>query len=136
MTRPESPLERAERIGAELRAATQEAAGLLKDLRAAMKEARAQVDEYLHTEVQAVLNANTVHVQSLVDAWNEEARGHVEGVIKRAADRADAIIESASTIASLGEALVDQVARNTRYIDGVPHIIYGVEHGLKAPGTT
>lgn len=74
MTRPESPLDRAERIGAELRAATQEAAGMLKDLRAAMKEARAQVDEYLHTEVQAALDTTMADLQQVAHSFATDAK--------------------------------------------------------------
>lgn len=56
----ETPEERAERILAELREATAEAAGVAKDLRAAAKAAREQIDNYLGTEVN---NAHKLYTQ-------------------------------------------------------------------------
>jgi hypothetical protein len=58
MTR-ESPQARAERILAELRAATSEAAGVMKDLTGVIKGARVEVEQYLHDECQRALNENT-----------------------------------------------------------------------------
>lgn len=132
----EGPLARAERITAELRAATAEAAGVLKDLTHAVRQARATVEEYCATEVQRALDENTRHVQSLVDSWNEEARTHINGVIDRSVAKANAQIDAATSIGMLAEAVAEAVARNTRFINGEPHIVYGAEHGLIPPHST
>lgn len=132
----EDPAARAERITAELRAATAEAAGMLKDLARAVRQAREAVEGYCATEVQRALDENTRHVQSLVDGWNQEAMTHINGVIERAVARADAQIDAATSIGMLAGAVAGAVARNTRFIDGQPHIVYGAEHGLIPPHST
>lgn len=73
MTR-ESPEERSERIRDELREATREAAGVLKDLQAAAKEARAQADDYLGKGVQDALNFYKAQVEEVCQHYADEAR--------------------------------------------------------------
>ena len=73
VTKSESPEERAERITAELRAATSEAAGLLKDLKAVQRAARAQVDEYAHDEVSRALN-------EAAEQWGTELTAYLESM--------------------------------------------------------
>lgn len=73
VTKSESPEERAERITAELRAATSEAAGLLKDLKAVQRAARAQVDEYAHHEVARALNESA-------EQWGTELTAYLESM--------------------------------------------------------
>lgn len=102
MTRPEDPIARAERITAELRAATSEAAGAVKDLRVAMREAREQVEGYLHDVVQADLDGYTAKWQAGCDAFfaeficqrNELASHHMRQVVKLMAER-DTLVKAA-----------------------------------------
>jgi hypothetical protein len=79
----ESPDQRAERILAELRAATSEAAGVLKDLRAAQKSAREQVDDYLGKGVQDALNFYKAEVervgQHYMDLYKKDLTEHLTG---------------------------------------------------------
>lgn len=65
----EDPLARAERITAELRVATAEAAGVLKDLHAVIKAARTMADQYAAHEVSRVMNEHLRRCQSLADTW-------------------------------------------------------------------
>lgn len=78
MTR-ETPEERSERILAELREATREAAGVLKDLQAAAKEARAQADDYLGKGVQDALNFYKAQVEEVCQHYADEARKDIAG---------------------------------------------------------
>lgn len=81
MSRPESPEARAERITAELREATREAAGILKDLAAAMREARAQADGYAHDVVESTLAKYTDSWQEAADQFHADMREDVTGRI-------------------------------------------------------
>lgn len=77
MSRPESPEARSERILAELRDATREAAGVLKDLKAAQAEARKQVDEYARGEVERVLARYTTEWQAGADEFHAEMKADI-----------------------------------------------------------
>lgn len=77
MSRPESPEARAERITAELREATREAAGVMKDLQAVIRSARAEVEEYLHTEVVRALEENTASMMRTVRQVTGDHETHV-----------------------------------------------------------
>lgn len=77
MSRQESPTERAERILAELRAATAEAAGVLKDLAAAQKSAREQIDHYLGDEVQKAHKHYTAQWQAGAEQFIADMRQDV-----------------------------------------------------------
>lgn len=82
MTR-EDPAERAERITRELREATAEAAGVLKDLQAVIRSARAQVDEYAAKEVSDVMNAHLQRTQQLADEWHAEMKADGQRALDR-----------------------------------------------------
>lgn len=73
MTR-EDPQARAERITAELRAATAEAAGVLKDLTAVIKSAIDMVDKYAAHEVSRVMNAHLRRAQEISDQWHAKMK--------------------------------------------------------------
>lgn len=83
MSRAESPEARAERIIGELRAATADAAGVVKDLERVAKLARAQIDEYLPREVERIVNTYVAQVQGDLDQWqldmHTEISGHLVG---------------------------------------------------------
>lgn len=121
----ESPEARAERILAELRAATAEAAGVLKDLNTARTAARKQVDEYLHAEVEKALNGYVAQVEEHGLRIVKLASAEVNRVSKNAVDRATETINAAITIEVLAEAVAREVARHTQYVNGEPQIIYG-----------
>ena len=70
VTRAEDPLARAERITRELREATAEAAGILKDLKVVIKSGRAQIDEYAQGEIARAPN-------EAADQWHGEVRGYL-----------------------------------------------------------
>jgi hypothetical protein len=125
VSRRESPEERAERILAELRAATSEAAGVLKDLQAAARTARAQIDEYLPREVERVVNAYIEQVQQQLDAWHAAMIADVQASMDRAAARADRAIDAAVGIEMLAMVVVREVAAHKRFVDGEPVIVYG-----------
>lgn len=73
----ETPEQRAERILAELRAATTEAAGVLKDLQHAIKSARATVEQYTHDEVQKSLDGYTAQWQQAADGFHAEMKADI-----------------------------------------------------------
>lgn len=72
MSAAESREDRAERLTAELRAATSEAAGVLKDLTRMMREARAQVDEYAAERVAAQLDNLATQAVDLLKEQNDD----------------------------------------------------------------
>lgn len=90
MSRHESPEARAERILIELRAATSEAAGVLKDLTKVIASARGRVEEYLHDEVERALIENT---QSMIDTAHKVCAEHEKKVVERVVGYA-ALIEA------------------------------------------
>lgn len=114
MSRAESPEARAERILAELRAATSEAAGVLKDLTAVIKSARAMVDEYLHDECERALNENTANMLAEVRRVTGE---HEQTVIKRVIDFAALIENNFSREALITEAANRIEAQVTPFIE-------------------
>lgn len=90
VSRNETPEARAERLIAELRAATSEAAGVLKDLQHTIKSARSQIDEYLHDECARALNENN---DNLLDEVHRITNEHEAKVIARVVQFA-ALIEN------------------------------------------
>ncbi|HEX3513854.1 MAG TPA: hypothetical protein VHT26_07635 [Trebonia sp.] len=98
----ESPEARAERILTELRAATAEAAGVLKDLTKAVKSAHAEVEEYLADEVQSALSE--YHQSLRVDVGRITA-GHEAKVTQRVIDFAALIENNFSREALIQEAV-------------------------------
>lgn len=121
----ETPEARAARILAELRAATVEAAGVLKDLQAAARKARGQVDEYLHSEVENTLNGYVRQVEEHGLRVLKLASAEVNRVSQNAVNRATETIEAATGIQMLADAVAKEIARHTVYVDGEPQIIYG-----------
>lgn len=83
MSGAEDKLDRAERIAGELRAATAEAAGVLKDLTAAIRRARAQVDEYAAHEVERVMKLHLDTCQAAVDQWYKDMVANVNQINER-----------------------------------------------------
>lgn len=73
----ESPEARAERILAELREATREAAGVLKDLARAQAEAHRQVEDYAHDEVERALAKYTTRWQAEADRFHAEMKADI-----------------------------------------------------------
>lgn len=65
----ETSVERAQRLVGELREASAEAAGVLKDLQALIRSARAMADEYAAHQVQDVMNAHLRRCQQLANEW-------------------------------------------------------------------
>lgn len=110
MTRPVDPIERGGRLLAELREATSEAAGLVGDLRRAMREARAQVDEYLHTEVQKSLDQTTELWQTLALDRAREIVTDINRTAETARSLAEAAIDRATGIQVMAARLADLIA--------------------------
>ena len=84
MPRVENPQDRAERLMRELREANAEAAGLLKDLRATIKDAVVQVADYCHDEVQKALDGYTRQWQGDAAVFVKEALADIERHVQRA----------------------------------------------------
>lgn len=120
MSRAEDPLARAERITAELRAATSAAAGMLKSLEAASKLARRQVDGYLGRGVTDVVNARNATLQEEIHAFAKAARADVEKYVAEAVERAQDALERAATIEYLCRVVATIVASATEYTDEGP----------------
>lgn len=90
----ESAEARAERITRELRAATVEAAGVLKDLTTALAGARKMADQYAAHQVETVMNGYLKLCQSAVDQWNADMQADVARLQEMAAKRTQEIIDS------------------------------------------
>lgn len=125
MSHPESPEARAERITAELRAATAEAAGVLKDLTRVMRGAREQVDDYLHDEVQKACNSYLQQLQDGAGQFIRDHLAHLDEAAAKAARQAQTTITNAQNIKELVDATAQKIAERTIFIDGEPHIAYG-----------
>lgn len=128
MSRREEPTERAERLLAELRTATAEAAGVVKDLRKAMKEAREQIDEYYSAKVKASLDEHTAMWTDEIDQWWSDAKTDVKRITAAAVARSNEIIYAAATIEQLCQAVATEVAAHTVYTEEGPVIHYDVDH--------
>jgi len=90
----ENPLERAERITRELRAATAEAAGVLKDLQHTIASARGKIDEYAATELQKVCDAHFDRVQAIADQWHQDMIANFKELNAAAVQRHDTMVSS------------------------------------------
>lgn len=132
MSRTEDPAARAERILGELREATTEAAGVLKDLRAAMKQARDQVDGYYSERVKVDLDRHTQSWQAEIDQWWREAKADLQRIVSNAIAKAEPVIINASRLEALCKAVAEEVAAHTVYTEHGPHVDYAVEH--RPPG--
>lgn len=78
----QSPEEKLARAADELRALIRERHEMAQELRATMKAARAQVEGYVHSEVQAGVDNYTRQMQEAVNAWNRDANAHAASVMK------------------------------------------------------
>lgn len=72
MSRPESAEERAVRIAAELRAATSEAAGVLKDLHAVIRSAREQIDAHAVESLSVMLDRYSAAGVAMLTEQNDK----------------------------------------------------------------
>lgn len=90
---------------AELRKLTREAHEAASDLTAAVKAARAQVEQYTHDEVQRALNDYTTAMQEQMSAWNRDARADGQRLINSLAEACAQIV----TVVNLG--LTDELGR-------------------------
>jgi len=132
--RPEDPTARAERITAELREVTREAAGVLKSLQVAAKNARAMVDEYYSDQVKTVLDAHTAKWQADIDQFWADAQTDIKKVVSDAVARAGQIIYTAATLEQLCKAVAVEVAAHTVYDQDGPRVHYAVDHRPDPPG--
>lgn len=114
MSRPESPEARAARILAELRDATREAAGVLKDLQKVYASARGQVEEYLHAEVESALQE---YEKDLISTVRAITGRHEEKVKQRVIDFAALIENNFSREALIQEAANRIEAQITPFIE-------------------
>lgn len=125
---------RAERILAELRAATTEAAGVLKDLERGMKQAREQVDGYYSTRVKTSLDEHTEQWQMWVDQFWSDANADLGRTVGDAVTRANKIIYTAATLEQLCKAVAEEVSAHTIYDEDGPRIDYTIDHRPDPPG--
>lgn len=110
MTRADAVMDRAERLIAELREATREAAGVVKDLERAMKQAREQVDGYYSTKVKATLDAHTERWDTEVIERLRKMTEQVNETAGKACARAEAAITNATEIEGAAEHLAKLIA--------------------------
>lgn len=79
----QSPEEKLARAADELRAPIREGHEMAQELRATMKAARAQVEGYVHSEVQTGVDNYTRQMQEAVNAWNRDANAHAVDVMQK-----------------------------------------------------
>lgn len=113
MSRQESAEERAQRIIAELRAATSDAAGVAKDLRALVKEVRESLPMQARAEVARVL-------VPAIEGFSEQLTQTIHAAEVEVKDRFN------ETSAGIRAVLQDLVARGLLYELGSP-VVEGVE---------
>jgi hypothetical protein len=132
VSRAEDPVARAERVTAELREASREAAGVLKDLRVLMKSAREQVDGYYSANVKAALDEHTQTWTADVDQWWSDAKADLQRMVDLAIKQAGPVIVNASRLEALCQAIAEEVAAHTVYTEDGPYVDYAVDH--RQPG--
>jgi len=115
----ESAEARAERIAAELRAATAEAAGTLKDLVAVIASARKSVDEYAAREIERVMNLHLVKCQESVDQWYRDMVENVNAVRARV-DEAEANLST--QLDKTFQVPLEQAHKFQALLETMPHI--------------
>ena len=120
MSRAEDPLARAERITAELRKATTEAAGMLKSLEAAAKSARSQVDGYLGRGAKDIVSAYDDRLHEEIYSLTEAARAKVQKDMDAGVAAAQAAVTTAGTIDHLCRVIAVVVAAATDYTEQGP----------------
>lgn len=133
MSRAESPEQRAERILTELREATSEAAGVLRDLLRAGRTAREQVDDYLGKGVQDALNHYKTEVETVAQHYAAEARKDVESFSTKAIKRATTSIDNAVAVEAAAEVLAARIARLIKTKDGASVLDFGVGTDMELP---
>lgn len=136
MSRAVDPAERAERLLAELRTATAEAAGVVKDLRRAMKEARELVDGYYSAKVKAALDAHTASWQGDIEQFWRDAKEDLQRIVDYARQKAEPAILAATTLDQLCLAVAKEVAAHTVYTEDGPYVDYAVDHRRTPPHST
>lgn len=129
-------VERAERITQQLREATSEAAGTIKDLERVMKEARAQVDEYTHEQIKADLQRFGDRAFAEVRSIGEEAIEKTNAMMRRLEERLsettahqDLVNEAANQVAMLVQRKFDEAG----ITKGLPGRAYAIEFKVKPP---
>lgn len=120
MSRAEDPLDRAERITAELRKATTEAAGMLKSLEAASKLARSQVDGYLGRGAKDIVTAYDDRLHEEIYGLTEAARATVKKDMDAGLASAQAALDAVASIDYLCRLVAAVVAAATEYTDQGP----------------
>lgn len=79
----QSPEERAAAAVAEMKAVIREAHEMCQTLTDTMKAVRAQVEGYVHSEVQAGVDNYTRQMQAAIDGWNRDAKANVSQVMAK-----------------------------------------------------
>lgn len=125
----EDPLARAERITAELRAATAEAAGVLKDLERGMKAARVQVGEYLAGQMADTIAAAHRDMRARASRYLMDMLNQIQGRALEAIASAEEAIAVANTLDVLVSTVSAEICKHTVYIDGQPRVMFGVTIG-------
>jgi hypothetical protein len=119
VSKSETSAERGERIVAELREATAEAAGVLKDLTATLGKARAMIDQYAATQVETVMNGYLKLCQKAVDGWNAEMQADMNRLRTQVNERMQELI------ARLGD-LYDIKIIESHEIPGMPGSVHEI----------
>lgn len=112
--------QRGERIAAELRAATREAAGVLKDMQSTLAKARDLVDRYAATRIEEVMNGYLKQCQAAVDGWNTDMQADVNRLQQKAAEVKQHLLDT------LGD-LYDIKITETHEVPGVPDAVRHIE---------
>lgn len=102
MSGKESPEARAERLTAELRAATSEAAGMLKDAKAMIKQVRemlpAEVDTMMVERIQPVMGDHVGVITQIIQAVETEMVARFNRTQKQLSDLMHAFLETGHII--------------------------------------
>lgn len=125
MSRAETPADRAERILAELREATREAAGVLKDLQRTIASGHAQIEEYARDEISSQL---VRACNRTLDEAVRVCKEHEDAVTRRVIDYAALIENNFSRDALVREAvnhIEERVAARMRE--------HQLEHAARGP---
>lgn len=109
MSAPETPVQRSERIAAELRATTAEAAGVLKDLHAAIKTARAHVEDFAEASVADMIVQATKLIRNIASEEGARINTILTEQIREGCTRATEHITRDWQLA----AVIEQVAHKT-----------------------
>lgn len=133
MSRQTNVEARAQALIDALKAATSEAAGVRRDLERVMKEARVQVEGYLHDQVTADLNRSAEQWRAEVHRYIGEMITEVHRVTAAAVDRAQGSIENAGALEVIGNQFAAALAARVELVDGVPMVKYGSSYHRYTP---